>query len=256
VRLLLVRLILCSAPVAMAQTTNALSDAEIQGRQLAQQLCDGWPDASTKTGVLQIRDPQRKSSEIPLKCAVMVTATNWRSFYGAKPTNQTVALWVIHAPGQANEYFYHTNSPGEIPVLGDIPVLGHLFRSHQVSGAELMTPFAGSDFWITDLGLEFFHWPAQKILKKEVKRSRGCTVLESTNPEPSPGGYSRVVSWIDSETLGIVQAEAYDTNGKLLKEFYPKDFKKVKGQWQVGSMDIDNVQTGSRTRMEFDLQNE
>ena len=28
--------------------------------------------------------------------------------------------------------------------------------------------------------------------------------------------------------------------------------KKVDGQWQVGSMEIDNVQTGSRTKLEFD----
>ena len=48
-------------------------------------------------------------------------------------------------------------------------------------------------------------------------------------------------------------ARAYDTQGRLLKEFYPKDIKKVKGQWQVESMDIWNVQTGSRTRLEFDL---
>jgi len=87
----------------------------------------------------------------------------------------------------------------------------------------------------------------------EVTRSGGATVLESTNPIPTTNGYSRVVSWIDSETLGIVQAQAYDVHGKLLKEFYPKDIKKVKGQWQVESMEIDNVQTGSRTRLEFDL---
>ena len=59
--------------------------------------------------------------------------------------------------------------------------------------------------------------------------------------------------WIDNETLGIVQAEAYDAKNKLLKEFYAEGFKKVNGQWQVGSMEIDNVQTGSRTRLEFDL---
>ncbi len=114
-------------------------------------------------------------------------------------------------------------------------------------------PFANSDFWLCDLGLEFFHWPQQKVLKKEIKRSRGCTVLESTNPNPATNGYSRVVSWIDGESGGIVQAEAYDFNGKLLKEFTPKSFKKVNGQWQVGTMQMDNVQTGSRTRLEFDL---
>ncbi|HEX5398095.1 MAG TPA: outer membrane lipoprotein-sorting protein [Verrucomicrobiae bacterium] len=113
--------------------------------------------------------------------------------------------------------------------------------------------FAGSDFWICDLGLEFFHWPDQKILRGETMRTRFCKVLESTNPNPSTNGYSRVVSWIDNESLGIVQAKAYDAKGELLKDFYPKDVKKVDGQWQVGRLDIYNIQTGSHTRLEFDL---
>jgi len=101
--------------------------------------------------------------------------------------------------------------------------------------------------------LEFFHWPDQKILKHELRRSRACTVLESTNPTPSAGSYLRVVAWIDKETLGIVHAEAYDVNGKLLKEFNPKSFKKVNGQWELQDMEIRNVQTGSRTRFEFEV---
>ena len=113
-------------------------------------------------------------------------------------------------------------------------------------------PFVG-DFWLCDLGLEFFHWPEQKVLKKEFSRNRACMVLESTNPQPSAHGYSRVVSWIDEETLGIVHAEAYDAQGKLLKVFDPKSFKKVNGQWELQEMEIRNVQTGSRTRLEFDL---
>jgi len=80
-----------------------------------------------------------------------------------------------------------------------------------------------------------------------------CKVLESTNPNPPTNGYSRVVTWIDNESLGIVQAKAYDAKGNLLKDFYPNDFKKVDGQWQVGSMDIYNVQTRSRTTLKFDL---
>ena len=122
-----------------------------------------------------------------------------------------------------------------------------------ISANEITSPFAESDFWICDLGLEFLHWPGQKILRGDTARGRLCKVLESTNPNPSTNGYSRVLSWIDNETLGIVEAEAYDAEGKKLKEFYPKDIKKVDGQWQVGSMEIDNVQTGSRTRLEFDL---
>ena len=84
-------------------------------------------------------------------------------------------------------------------------------------------------------------------------------VLESTNPNLSssnavpPIRYSRVVSWIDEESLGIVDAYAYDANGKKLKNFYPKNFEKVDGQYQVQSMVMENFQTGSRTRLEFDL---
>ena len=244
--------VLLFASGAKAQTTNGLSDAEIQGHQLAQQLLERPVENSTKTGILQIRDGKGGRTEVPVKCQVIVTATNWASVYETGMSNQLVTLLVIHCPDWSNEYFYQTNSAEPVPLLGDIPYLGHLFRSAQVSGAELMTPFAGSDFWIADLGLEFFHWPGQKILKKEFRRNCSCAVLESTIPDPATNGYSRVDSWIDEASGGIVMANAYDAQDRLLKEFYPKDVKKVNGQWQVESMEIDNVQTGSRTRLEFD----
>jgi hypothetical protein len=246
-----------------AEMTNALSDAEFQGRQLVQQLLQQQPVTNfTQTGVLKIRDAQGKRSEIPIVCKIIVTVfvagTNitipdWQTFYQATLTNRTEYLRVIHTTGLTDIYSCSTNASDAVPVLGDIPLVGHLFGSHQVSGLALMSPFAGSDFWIADLGLEFFHWPAQKILKKEFRRNCSCVVLESTNPDPATNGYSRVDSWIDEASGGIVMANAYDAQGKLLKEFHPKDFKKVKGQWQVERMDIDNIQTGSHTRLEFDL---
>ncbi len=116
-----------------------------------------------------------------------------------------------------------------------------------------MIPFAGSDFWLCDLGLEFFHWPQQKVLKKEFHRQCSCTVLESTNPNPSTNSYSRVVCWIDEDSLGIVEAYAYDTKGNKLKNFYPKNFEKVNGQYQLQSMVMENAQTGSKSVMEFEL---
>jgi len=232
---------------------NALTDGEIQGRALAQKILAQQPAADfTNIGVLNIKDAKSVRSEIPVECKTIVTPTNWQTIYKASWTNHYEILRVIHAAGQSDSYFHDTNDP--VPILGDVPVLGHLFKSPQkLSGSEIMSSFANSDFWLADLGLEFFHWPAQKVLKKEVHRSRGCTVLESTNPNPGTNGYSRVVSWIDSETLGIVEAYAYDAQGNLLKDFYPKDFKKVDGQWQVQTLVMENVQTGSRSRLEFGL---
>ncbi len=235
----------------MAETTNALSDAEMQGRQLAQKILGQQPAESfTNSGVLKIRDGKGVRSEIPIECKTVVTATNWQSIYKASWTNRLENLWVIHAVNQPNVYAHETNY-----LPGNLPVAGHLLRGpHPLSDEELMSPFAGSDFWVADLGLEFFHWPEQKVLPNPtaLKLGRSYALLESTNPHPSAAGYARVLSWIDKETSGILEAEAYDAAGNKLKSFYPKAFKKD----QLESMEMDNVQTGSRTRLEFDLKND
>jgi len=119
-----------------------------------------------------------------------------------------------------------------------------------------MVPFAGSDFWAADLGLEFLHWPQQRILRKQMRKGLVCDVLQSINPEPARGAYSRVLSWIAAnrpEDIVIVHAEAFDTKDKLLKEFDPKKIEKVNGLWQLEEMEIRNRQTGSRTRIDFNL---
>lgn len=247
----------CVAFGAAAQGTNIPSDAEIQGQQLAQNILQQLAQqpagtATTNTGILRIRDHGGHRSTIPIECVSIFTPTNWQILYEASCTNQIEILWVIHSAGQQDLYFSETNHP--VPLLGDVPVPADLFRDRrELSGAEISTPFAGSEFRLGDLGLEFIHWPEQRVIRRETHRSCGCTVLESTNPSPGPNGYSRVDSWIDNDTLGIVEAYAYDIGGRKLKDFYPKDFKKVNGQWQVQTLVMDNVQTGARSRLEFDL---
>jgi Outer membrane lipoprotein-sorting protein len=248
---------------AIAQTTNALSAAEIQGRKLAKQLCEIQPTGSlTNNGILEIQNSNGNRSDVFLKIETILTRTNWLNhyqtygenlgesnliqkmlqtrFYQASNDYAAFSVTITHTVGMPNEYWFSAQRKSN----------GH---SEQSFGNQTMVPFANSDFWICDLGLEFFNWPEQKVLRKEIRRSRGCTVLESMNPYPSANGYSRVVSWIDNETLGIVHAEAYDAKGKLLKIFNPKSFKKVNGQWELQEMEIRNVQTGSRTWLKLDL---
>jgi Outer membrane lipoprotein-sorting protein len=232
-----------------ATTTNDLSDAEIQGRQLAQQLLEQGPGTNfVQNGVLNIRAGKGKHSEIPLRFQTTVNGTGWQTIYETTFQSNRVRLIVIHKAGRPNEYFLREG----LEVLNK----EEDGKSTALVDSKLMTPFAGSDFWVADLGLEFFHWPQQKILKHAMTRGRACKVLKSTNPSPSTNGYSSVVSWIDNESGGIVHAEACDANGKLLKEFDPKSFKKVNGQWELQEMEIRNDQTGSRTRLEFDLKKE
>jgi hypothetical protein len=269
---LLAATILLFAVGATAETTNDLSDAEIQGRQLAQKILEQQPAENfTNTGVLQIRDGHGNQTNLSIQCEVVVTPDHWQNIYKVIETNMSAGydptlvlekLSITHPAGRPNEYELETSRDPAIDLpehsdkSGKEPqreIAAHIASTiAKPSGFETMRSFAGSDFWAADLGLEFFHWPQQKILKQDVHRSRGCMVLESTNPNPF-NGYSRVVSWIDEESLGIVEANAYDVKGKLLKDFYPKDFKKVNGQWQVQMLVMENVQTRSRSRLEFDL---
>jgi hypothetical protein len=236
--------ILLAAVGAMAETTNDLSDAEIQGHNLARQLLEQSPATNfSQSGILKIRDAKGITTNIPVWFKTLITTGYWQSSYvGGRDF-----LIIIHQGSRANRYSFHRS------LVEEQKPTEELFSFITLSESQIMTPFANSDFWICDLGLEFFHWPDQKILKHEMRRGQPCKVLESTNPNPSTNGYSRVVSWIDNESGGIIHAEAYDANGKLLKEFDPKSFKKVNGQWELQDMEIRNVQTGSRTRLEFDF---
>ena len=239
--------ILFFAASAFAAATNDLSNSQIEGRTLAQQLCNERPGTNaTLTGTLKIRDKNGTRTEWPMKFEVVVTETNWTSIYEKTlPTNvPAFGRLLIEHDASSNRYEMTLVSTNHGP--------RNMNRSEVVE--RLL--FAG-DFLGLDLGLEFFHWPEQAVLKHEMRRGRSCRVLESTNPNPGAfpnlPDYSRVDSWIDNESGGIVHAEAYDVAGKLLKEFDPKSFKKVNGQWELEDMEIRNDQTGSRTRIEFDL---
>jgi hypothetical protein len=243
---------------AFAETTNDLSEAEIQGRNLAHQLYYAAPEKSfSQNGILIIRSLAGSVTNVPVIFDTQIETNYWELFYVTKPIAPpnfippSVSLNIFHKNGCENEYRI-TQFKGGI-VHG---YFNEMEPSRELTGSQIMSTFSNSDFWLCDLGLEFFHWPEQKILKHEMKRGRSCQVLESTNPNPSANGYSRVVSWIDNETLGIVHAEAYDFRNKLLKEFDPKSFKKVNGQWELQEMEIRNVQTGSRSRLEFDVKKE
>ena len=230
------------------------AEAARQGKALVTDLLSRTPTQNgAVSGILKIRKAQGLWTGVPIRFDTLASTTNWKSIYTTAGTNRLTCLLVIHETNGPNAYYYRTNisypSPSAMEVASTRPFL----KQGAVAAEAVMVPFAGSDFWLADLGLEFFHWPEQRLLKSEMRRSRSCRVLQSVNPNPAPGAYSYVNSWIDIESGGIVFAEAYDFKGKLLKEFSPKDFEKVQGQWQLKEMQINNRQTGSSTRIEFDL---
>lgn len=157
---------------------------EREGRELVAKLLAQKPEQNvTNTGWVRIRDATGKRREIPARFEVYATPTNWVSVYEtlASPDRPGGAkLTVIHTDRQPNRY--GLVEPGA--VCGTNAVVKAL------TPEQSMVPFAGSDFWVADLGLEFLHWPDQRVLTYEMRHGKACKVLESVNPQPVPGGYS------------------------------------------------------------------
>jgi hypothetical protein len=208
-----------------------------EGQEMAARLRSAAPEeASEFSGVLEITAKDGRQRFVPIVSKITVTATNWQVMYQSAPTNGESAetLTILHSPGQSNRY---TSTVGAAPA----------------TAVPLTHAFAGSDFSLMDLGLEFFHWPQQRALRAEMSRSRPCRVLESVTPHPVAGGYARVLSWIDNETGGVLQAEAYDRQGELLKKFALGRILKVQDQWRLQEMRIRNAQTRQQTELKFNL---
>jgi hypothetical protein len=217
-------------------------NGSVEGEKLARELREMAPaqDSAIK-GTLRIYSPGAEPRDVPLQSMVNVGNKVWDTTYLAHPTNAPrEQLSISRAHGASTNHYTWQR--------GD--------RIEKPTADSATNSFAGSDFALLDLGLEFFNWPTQTLIYKEMKKGAGCDVLESRPARP--GLYSRVVSWIAQESRaqgqpGLVMAEGYDRNGKLLKEFEIKSLQKVAGAHQVSEMEIRNRQAKTRTRLQFEF---
>jgi hypothetical protein len=251
----LLPLLLASSAVCFGQRQNEPRpapldpvQAEKEARALVAELLAQKPEQNTtNTGRAKIRDAAGKERETPMRFEITVTPTNWASVYETLSSEGEAGgmrLTVIHADARANQYQLIDHAGAG--ATNGVP--------KELTPEQTMIPFAGSDFWVADLGLEFLHWRGQRLLKKEMRHSKSCEVLESVNPQPVPGGYSRVVAWIMIEKPhGLVHADAYNAKGELMKLFDPTNLEKIQGEYQLEEMEVRNRKTGSHTWIKFNL---
>jgi len=237
-------------PLGLAERASAAEgrtglDADAEGQRLAAELRAQPPPFNT-AGLLRRRTPDGTwLPGVPVRLDVYETPPGWRAVYQVfSPTGAVSQTLVVqYGPDGAATYEFTTLEPG-----------GGAVQVRTFAGEEANLPFAGSDFWLADLGLEFLRWPRQRLLKSETRKGRRCLVLESAPARPRPEHYARVVSWVDAEYRGLLRAEAYGADGRLWKEFSIGGFKKVRGNWLLKQMEIRDARSDSRTRLEFDLE--
>ena len=239
-RLLALITILFTIP-ASAQTLSEPAT----GEELAAQLRAMQPGENSEiSGVLKIRSSGHRE-DIPVVCKIVTNGNSWDLIYETRATTNSGAekLVVTHSLDSPNKYLYARAKTPSAP----LPELKSL------ASGDASIPLAGSDFWLSELGLDFFHWPQQKKLKGEMRLGQPCYVLESGNPDAPV--VVRVKSYIDKESGGPLIAEAFDGKGKMVKEFSlsGSSFKKINGRWQLRKMRITSPRNDSETTLEFAL---
>jgi hypothetical protein len=228
-----------------AAFSQAPADEPQTGDEIARELRNMQPGGNTEvSGNLIIN----RHEKIPVVCNITTNGDSWKVVYKTERTANTPAekFITIHTLNGPNKYFYSSaSSPA-----------ASLPEPKLLSSAEVAIPFAGSDFWLSELGFDFLHWPSQKKLPGQMRLGQACYVLESIDPKAPV--VVRVKSYIDKDSGGILIAEGYDRNKKLIKEFSlgGGSFKKVNGQWQLKKMKISSPKEDSETVLEFDLPDE
>ena len=240
-------IVLCLA--VAGNSGDAQESVPRNGAELAARVRSSAPTVSTElTGVLQVRKKNNALiRSLPVHSRVEPGTNQWQVSYEIQstPTNGILGerLLILRSSATPGIYLFSRDSASSAGSPTNLPT--------PVDFADLGTALGGTEFCFGDLGLEFLHWPTQRVLTNEMRGGRSCRVLESTTSTPWAGGYSRVVAWVDVETDGILMAHAYDANGTWSKEFSVGRVKKVEGRWELQSMKMKNVRTGQSTELEF-----
>jgi hypothetical protein len=219
------------------------------GQVLAERLRSARPEENSEVHGRLILRAGKQTQRIPMVCRVVLKEGDWETSYETAATTNANAgaerLVIRHGPDRPNEYLYARAAAPEMALPPLAPV-----AAGEAGGISL----ARSDFSLGDLGLEFLHWPEQRRLQDERHLDRSCYVLESCNPRG--GGITRVKSYFDKESGGLLIADAYDADGRAAKEFslHGSSFKKVNGHWRLERMGIRNLKTRSQTEIKFDIE--
>ncbi|HIG27119.1 MAG TPA: outer membrane lipoprotein-sorting protein [Verrucomicrobiales bacterium] len=222
-----------------------LDEKEIEGLKIAALQRELMPAENTQLrGVFMTRNKKGQRQKIPFTMEVEVGADSWASNYRTYTNDGELLqeLSILRAPGLPTRYLYsdHAGTPSSVKSVS---------RRNAVQ-----TTFSGTDFTLSDLGMEFFYWPAQKALQVKTPRKKGfhCDVLESLNPDDDEKHFCRVISWIDKKSGALIYAEAFGENGKRTKVFEPGGARRVDGIWRVKKLTLRNLVRDSRTVIEFE----
>ncbi|HSH74742.1 MAG TPA: outer membrane lipoprotein-sorting protein [Longimicrobiales bacterium] len=124
-------------------------------------------------------------------------------------------------------------------------------RVRRVASSRQTESFMGSEFTYEDLGSHEFHGYRHTFLREEPLEGRTALVLERV-PLDTSSAYARQVLWLDATGYRVLRVDYYDHDEQLEKTLTVDGYREYDGgQWRADRMVMQNVQTGTWTRLEW-----
>jgi len=96
-----------------------------------------------------------------------------------------------------------------------------------------------------DLSLHFLYWQKAAVEGEQTMILQKCWIVRAEPDSRGDSQYSKVLLWIGKNNGALMQAEAYDRGGKLLRRFKVISGQKTpEGMWILKEMRIESM-TGS-----------
>lgn len=162
--------------------------------------------------------------------------------WGARPPRAQVSVsdaFGAHLAGMT--IIRPQDRPPEIEIFTNDP-------PSKVDRPDMNAAIAGTDFTWSDLTLSFLWWPGGRTYATEMKKTRLCYVVDLPAPAGS-GPYARVRLWVDEHESALLQADAFDAAGHVVRRLAVKSLKKIGETWTLEDLDVETMASRSRTTL-------
>jgi outer membrane lipoprotein-sorting protein len=127
-----------------------------------------------------------------------------------------------------------------------LPTIGQV---RQLSAESNRQSFFGSDFVYEDLTNRDPDLDKHELVGSQKVDEWDCWVVESTPLKPRGLEFAKYKSWVWKDADLVVRVEYYDSAGKVIRRGQVKSVKKVQGIWTWHQGTMENLKTGSSTRL-------
>ncbi len=233
---LLIALQLLSVSSAFCET------AEEKGLQIATEADrrdDGFGDYTADMTMI-LRNKQGKESRRAIRTRTLeVPGDGDKSlsiFDTPRDVKGTAFLTFSHKTGDDEQWLY-------LPALKRVKRI----NSRNKSGS-----FMGSEFAYEDIASQEVEKYTYKHIGEEEYRGQLCFVGESYPVDKKYSGYTKRITWLDTNEYRLQKVEFYDRKNSLLKTLTVDGYQQYLGKyWRPDTMTMVNHQTGKTTTLNW-----